>query len=58
MAHKNITEHDLNCLTINELEAIARDKMDKQTRDYYNEVRFPCPFCAISFFHLPSNSYL
>ncbi|EOD51099.1 putative hydroxyacid oxidase 1 protein [Neofusicoccum parvum UCRNP2] len=31
------TEHDLNCLTINELEAIARDKMDKQTRDYYNE---------------------
>ncbi|KAK7734352.1 hypothetical protein SLS57_000045 [Botryosphaeria dothidea] len=31
------TEHDLNCLTIKELEAIARDKMDKQTRDYYNE---------------------
>lgn len=30
-------DHDLNCLTINELEAIAHDKMDKQTRDYYNE---------------------
>ena len=28
---------DLNCLTISELEAIAHDKMDKQTRDYYNE---------------------
>jgi len=28
---------DLNCLTIAELEAIAHDKMDKQTRDYYNE---------------------
>lgn len=29
--------HDLNCLTIGELENIAADKMDKQTRDYYNE---------------------
>ncbi|KAL9089928.1 MAG: hypothetical protein Q9159_002285 [Coniocarpon cinnabarinum] len=29
--------HDLNCLTIAELEEIAADKMDKQTRDYYNE---------------------
>lgn len=29
--------HDLNCLTIAELETIAADKMDKQTRDYYNE---------------------
>jgi (S)-2-hydroxy-acid oxidase len=29
--------HDLNCLTISELEAIAYDRMDKQTRDYYNE---------------------
>ncbi|KAK5085312.1 hypothetical protein LTR05_004595 [Lithohypha guttulata] len=35
MAHS--TEHDLNCLTIAELEKIARDRMDKQTRDYYNE---------------------
>ena len=30
-------EHDLNCLTIEELEQIAHEKMDKQTRDYYNE---------------------
>ena len=30
-------DNDLNCLTIAELEAIAHDKMDKQTRDYYNE---------------------
>lgn len=31
------TQHDLNCLTIKELEEIARNRMDKQTRDYYNE---------------------
>ncbi|GAB7358300.1 hypothetical protein MBLNU230_g2374t1 [Neophaeotheca triangularis] len=31
------TDHDLNCLTIAELEAHAHDLMDKQTRDYYNE---------------------
>lgn len=31
------TEHDLDCLTITELEKIAYDRMDKQTRDYYNE---------------------
>lgn len=30
-------EHDLNCLTISELEALAHERMDKQTRDYYNE---------------------
>ncbi|KAK5171729.1 uncharacterized protein LTR77_003365 [Saxophila tyrrhenica] len=30
-------EHDLNCLTLEELEAHARTMMDKQTRDYYNE---------------------
>ena len=29
--------HDLNCLTISELERIAHNMMDKQTRDYYNE---------------------
>jgi (S)-2-hydroxy-acid oxidase len=29
--------HDLNCLTIADLERIAYDRMDKQTRDYYNE---------------------
>lgn len=29
--------HDLNCLTITELEAHAHTLMDKQTRDYYNE---------------------
>ncbi|KKY28408.1 putative fmn-dependent dehydrogenase family protein [Phaeomoniella chlamydospora] len=31
------SDHDLNCLTIKELEVIAHDRMDKQTRDYYNE---------------------
>lgn len=31
------TAHDLNCLTIAELEAHAEKIMDKQTRDYYNE---------------------
>lgn len=30
-------EHDLNCLSINELETLATSRMDKQTRDYYNE---------------------
>jgi (S)-2-hydroxy-acid oxidase len=30
-------DHDLNCLTIEELEQHARNLMDKQTRDYYNE---------------------
>jgi (S)-2-hydroxy-acid oxidase len=29
--------HDLNCLTIDELQQLAHDRMDKQTRDYYNE---------------------
>ncbi|KAL8835779.1 MAG: hypothetical protein Q9170_003173 [Blastenia crenularia] len=29
--------HDLNCLTIGELETLAAARMDKQTRDYYNE---------------------
>ncbi|KAL8670224.1 MAG: hypothetical protein Q9168_005226 [Polycauliona sp. 1 TL-2023] len=29
--------HDLNCLTIAELEKHAAQRMDKQTRDYYNE---------------------
>lgn len=29
--------HDLNCLTISELEREAELRMDKQTRDYYNE---------------------
>ncbi|USP78347.1 hypothetical protein yc1106_05621 [Curvularia clavata] len=33
----NKTEHDLNCLTIDELEKLAAERMDKQTRDYYNE---------------------
>lgn len=28
---------DLNCLNIAELEALATERMDKQTRDYYNE---------------------
>lgn len=37
MASANTTNIDLNCLTIAELERIAHDKMDKQTRDYYNE---------------------
>jgi (S)-2-hydroxy-acid oxidase len=31
------TNHDLDCLTIDELEKIAAERMDKQTRDYYNE---------------------
>jgi (S)-2-hydroxy-acid oxidase len=31
------TPHDLRCLTISELEKLAADRMDKQTRDYYNE---------------------
>jgi (S)-2-hydroxy-acid oxidase len=30
-------EHDVNCLSINELERLATERMDKQTRDYYNE---------------------
>jgi (S)-2-hydroxy-acid oxidase len=30
-------DHDLNCLTIDELEQHAYTLMDKQTRDYYNE---------------------
>lgn len=29
--------HDLNCLTIEELGKLAAERMDKQTRDYYNE---------------------
>lgn len=29
--------HDLNCLTIRELEAHATQRMTKQTKDYYNE---------------------
>jgi len=33
--------HDLNCLTIKELEQHAAQIMDKQTRDYYNEVSPP-----------------
>jgi len=37
MASANNANVDLNCLTIAELERIAHDKMDKQTRDYYNE---------------------
>jgi (S)-2-hydroxy-acid oxidase len=28
---------DLNCLSVAELEALATERMDKQTRDYYNE---------------------
>lgn len=28
---------DLQCLTIEDLERLSRDMMDKQTRDYYNE---------------------
>lgn len=31
------SDHDLNCLTIGELEKLAYDRMNKQTRDYYNE---------------------
>lgn len=30
-------EHDLNCLSIEELEKVSRSMMDQQTRDYYNE---------------------
>ena len=39
MAAQNNGEkpHDLNCLTIAELEKHAATRMDKQTRDYYNE---------------------
>ena len=39
MAAQNNGEkpHDLNCLTIAELEKHAALRMDKQTRDYYNE---------------------
>ncbi|KAK4983175.1 hypothetical protein LTR66_008927 [Elasticomyces elasticus] len=37
MANASTTPHDLNCLTIDELEAHAAKIMDKQTRDYYNE---------------------
>lgn len=33
----NSKAHDLNCLTISELQALAAERMDKQTRDYYNE---------------------
>jgi (S)-2-hydroxy-acid oxidase len=33
----NSNAHDLNCLTISELEKLAAERMDKQTRDYYNE---------------------
>lgn len=29
--------HDLNCLSIEELERVSCSMMDKQTRDYYNE---------------------
>ena len=32
---KNDAPHDLNCLTIQELEKHAELRMDKQTRDYY-----------------------
>ncbi|KAF4556974.1 FMN-dependent dehydrogenase-like protein 9 [Elsinoe fawcettii] len=37
MPPPSATPHDLNCLTITELEALAAERMDKQTRDYYNE---------------------
>lgn len=30
-------DHDLNCLSVDELEQHAYNLMDKQTRDYYNE---------------------
>lgn len=33
----NEPPHDLNCLSIAELEQIASQRMDKQTKDYYNE---------------------
>ncbi|EMC94354.1 hypothetical protein BAUCODRAFT_35563 [Baudoinia panamericana UAMH 10762] len=32
-----VGDHDLNCLSIEELERHAYNMMDKQTRDYYNE---------------------
>ena len=35
--HPQSSDHNLECLTIRELEALARTRMDKQTRDYYNE---------------------
>jgi hypothetical protein len=35
--------HDLNCLTISELQKHAAVMMDKQTRDYYNEVSATLP---------------
>lgn len=35
--HPQSTSHNLECLTIKELEELARTRMDKQTRDYYNE---------------------
>ena len=31
------TAHDLSCLCISDLHALALERMDKQTRDYYNE---------------------
>lgn len=31
------TPHDLSCLSISDLHRLALDRMDKQTRDYYNE---------------------
>jgi isopentenyl diphosphate isomerase/L-lactate dehydrogenase-like FMN-dependent dehydrogenase len=31
------TKHDLSCLSIADLHRLALDRMDKQTRDYYNE---------------------
>ena len=34
---KGVMPHDLNCLTIAELEKHASLRMNKQTRDYYNE---------------------
>lgn len=37
MQASEATNQDLNCLSIAELEKLARDRMDKQTRDYYNE---------------------
>jgi (S)-2-hydroxy-acid oxidase len=37
MTMANSKAHDLNCLTISELEKLAAERMDKQTRDYYNE---------------------
>jgi len=37
MAPSEVLPLDLNCLSIHELELLARERMDKQTRDYYNE---------------------